>query len=206
VVVAPVLNLSDSTDWDPLRVTDILASEFQSFEPFVVVPVNRTLAALHQMGLESVQTPADAHRLGAALGADLVAVMAVTEYDPYDPPRIGVVLQCYLTGRRGAARSRGFDPVQASRSASQVVPAGWVESAAPFLQVQEVYDAARTEVREALQDYGLRRDGYRSPFSWRIHAQRQELFVRFSCWSAIRSMKEALAHSRAPSGQAGESP
>ena len=46
VVVAPVLNLSNRADWDPLKVTDILASELQSFPGIVVIPVNRALERL----------------------------------------------------------------------------------------------------------------------------------------------------------------
>jgi hypothetical protein len=206
VVVAPVLNLSNSTDWDPLQVTDTLASEFQSFDEFVVVPVNRTLAALRELGLENVATPDDALQLAALLGGDLVAVLAITEYEPYSPPRVGMVLQCYRSGRWGG--SGDFDPVAASRAWSQIAPAGAVQPdrAAPFLQVQEVYDAARADVLDALEEYGLRRGGYQSPYSWRVHAQSQELFVRFSCWATIRSMKEALAYYRSRAAPAGERP
>src|SRR5215470_9236569 len=50
VVVAPVLNLSNSRDWDPLKVTDWVASELQQFPGVTVIPVNRAAAVLAQAG------------------------------------------------------------------------------------------------------------------------------------------------------------
>lgn len=187
VVVAPVLNLSGSSDWDPLKVTDMVASEMQSFPGIVVIPVNRALAALRQAGRFAVETPQDALDLATEFDADATVVTAITEYDPYDPPRVGMLMQWYAAG--GGAQ-RGFDPVTASRQASEVLPPG--ESAsdafAPQLQVQRVFDASAGEVQNELRAFGRWRASHGSPYGWRVYAKSQELFVRYCCWSAIRSM------------------
>jgi hypothetical protein len=188
VVVAPVLNLSNSTEWDPLKVTDIVASELQSFPDVFVIPVNRTLAALALTGKDVVETPQDALELAREFNADATIVTAITEYNPYDPPIVGVVMQWYGTSH--GVEPRGFDPVSASRQAAEVLPAGSAQAAeaAPLVQVQRVFDAADEAVLDEVRQYASRRTGHGSPYGWRVHLKSQELFVRFSCWSCIRPM------------------
>jgi hypothetical protein len=189
VVVAPVLNLSNSTDWDPLRVTDVLASEFQSFPDIVVIPVNRTLAALALRGQSTVETPQDALELAREFQADAIVVAAITEYDPYDPPRVGIVMQWYDTGRRQAVTR--LDPVAASRQAADLVPAGSVGDAAlvtPTLQIQQVYNAAENAVQNDIRAFAASRSGYKTAYGAQIHTKSQELFVRYCCWASIRTM------------------
>jgi hypothetical protein len=186
VAIAPVLNLSNSSDWDPLQVTDIVASEFQSFPDVVVIPVNRTLAALASLGTDAVETPQDALDLAAALNADATVVTAITEYDPYYPPTIGVVMQWYAVSRRDL--SPEFDPVAASRQVSEVAPAAATADTAPILQVQRVYNAAHDDVLKEVRSYAARRDGHGSPYSWRMYVKSQKLFIRYSSWASIRSI------------------
>ncbi len=188
VVVAPVLNLSNSSDWDPLKVTDIVASEFQSFPGIVVIPVNRTLAALALMGKNAVETPQDALDLAREFKADATVVTAITEYNPYDPPIVGVVMQWYAPLRQEG--SPAFDPVSASRQASDVAPASssTSDAAVPLLQVQRVYNAADEVVLTDVRSFAAERTGHGSAYAWRIYVKSQELFVRYCCWASIRSM------------------
>jgi hypothetical protein len=189
VVVAPVLNLSNSTDWDPLKVTDILASEFQSFPGIVVIPVNRTLAALALRGKSTVETAEDALELAREFQADATVVAAITEYDPYDPPRVGIVMQWYATDQRRGTTE--FDPVVASRQAADVSLAGsegYRAGAAPILQVQQVYNAAENAVQADIRAFAASRRGYRSAYGAQIHTKSQELFLRYCCWASIRTM------------------
>lgn len=198
VVVAPVLNLSNSTDWDPLKVTDMLASELQSFPNIVVIPVNRTLAALALQGKSLVETPQDALELARELQADATLVAAITEYDPYFPPRVGIVMQWYGAGHQQQG-AHAFDPVAASRQAADVAPAAAANqqsAVAPVLQVQQVYDAAEDAVQEEVRSFAAHRRGRDSAYGAQVHTKSQELFVRF-CWSAaIRTMLTARSSSR----------
>jgi hypothetical protein len=185
VVVAPVLNLSNSDDWDPLKVTDLVASELQSFPGVFVIPVNRTLAALALMGKDGVATPQDAIDLANEFNADLTLVTAVTEYNPYDPPIIGLLMQWY-----GPVHENGpkLDPVSASREASEIRPAAAAPCArsALRLQVQRVYNAADQTVLKELRSFADQRAGRRSAYGWRLYTASQELFLRYSCWATIR--------------------
>jgi len=191
VAVAPVLNLSNRSDWDALKVTDMLALELQALPEFIVVPVDRVLAALAVKGQAAIETPSDVRDLGRELKADMVIVAAITEFDPYYPPRVAMTVQCYWSGP-DAHSSRGFDPVAASRQASDEGPAPALtrDGDAPFLQVQIVHDASWDATLEQLRKYAASRNGGQSPFGWRAHAQSQELFLRFSCHSAILTIRQ----------------
>ncbi|MCA9243988.1 MAG: hypothetical protein KDA32_08550 [Phycisphaerales bacterium] len=189
VVVAPVLNLSDSTDFDPLRVTDLLASELLSFRGISVVPVNLTLAALDAAGAQTVTSHDDAVALASALGADATIVAAVTEYNPSDPPVIGMVAEWHERApKRG--RMSHFDPTAASREASDMALVGATEadSAAPLLRVQRVFNASDNRLLEDVAEYGEERDGAQSPYGWRMHTKSQQAFMRYCCHATIRTM------------------
>lgn len=194
VAVAPVLNLSNSVDFDPLRVTDILAAEFQSFSGVLVVPVNRVLATLELMERDGVLTASDALELGRELNADAVVVAAVTDFSPYDPPRFGLVLQWYAQPRREAGFSR-LDPVAASRRATdwETVSDAAGDPRRPTWQVQASYSGASRDVLEDIRRYDRARGGHDSPFGWKVHVKSQEAFVRYCCWATLRSMLLARA-------------
>ncbi len=190
VVVVPVLNLSNSTDFDPLALTDMLATELVATGRYAVVPVNRVLAALARDGLSTIATPQQATMLGRRFGADAVLVSAVTDYDPYPPPRIVWTLQWYaLTGRRA---DDGFDPVLTSRLASDGSagggPRAWAREGP--IQVQRVIDASVPDELARIRVYDRHhRGGHESPYGWKVHTVRQQLFLRYSCWAAIRTME-----------------
>lgn len=171
VVVAPVLNLSGATDLDPIKLTDALASEMVASSVAAVVPVNLTLAALARRGKAWIDTPQEAVAIAQEFGADGTVVAAVTEYDPYDPPTVGLVLQWYAVPGGGTSDSGGVHG-----------------AAAVTVQVQRVFCAADERVLAEVREYAKMRDGHDSPYGWRRYTKSQELFVRYCCWSAIRSM------------------
>lgn len=197
LVVAPVLNLSGSQDFDPLKVTDWIASECVSFPGVSVIPVNRTLAELAARGKATVETPEDAVELARTFGADATLVAAVTEYNPYDPPRVGLIVQWYAPAP--PTRTGAFDPTAASRLASDPpVELSAAEPHAPRWQAQRVFDAADETLLDELKDYADDRGGHESPFGWRRYTKSQELYVRYCGWALIRTMLKLDAESRVP--------
>ncbi len=187
LVVAPVLNLSGSRDFDALKVTDLIASEFLSFPGIAVIPVNRVLAELARRGKASVETPEDALDLAQAFNADAAIVVAVTEYDPYDPPVIGLVMQWYsavpsspAADRESAPRPRTGLQVDAQLSAA--------EAPGPRWQVQRVFNAADEHLVKDIRSFASKRDGDGSPYGWRRYTKSQELYVRYCGWALIRTM------------------
>jgi hypothetical protein len=188
IVVAPAVNLSGSHEFDPLVLTDLVASEFLSFPNITVVPVNQTLAALALNGKTQVETAEDAIELARAFRADMTVVIGVTEYNPYDPPVTGLIAQAYVPPE--LAPGPLFDPVAASRRAAPIEPASDETSSrlAPVVQVQRVFNASHDWVVDEVRRYAEQRDGAKSPLGWRRHVRSQELYLRYCAWSLIRSM------------------
>lgn len=185
IVVAPVLNLSGTPDVDVLKISDSLASEFLSFPRTTVVPINLTLARLAQSGKRRVESPDDAVALARSFGADATVVLGITEYDPYNPPVIGMVMQWY------DARLHPSDSVASDASSS------------PRLQTQRVFNAAADWVQSELREFYSARNGDDSPYGWRLALQSQQTYVRYCCWSMIRTMF-TLAGPRIPAAASRE--
>lgn len=186
VAVAPALNFSGAGDFDPNTVADIMASELSHVDGFEVLPVSRVLAVLAGTGLDRVESPAHARAVADALGVDAILIFAVTEYDPYDPPVVGLAAQLYGT-RRGGVES-GFDPVQESRRAtatSERVVDGPDGLLASF---SGVFNASHAPTIRAVQAYASIRDGGASPYGWRKYVVSQRHYLRFCCDATIRRM------------------
>lgn len=195
LVVAPVVNLSDADDIDPLRITDWVASSALQFPGIAIVPVNMTVAALAARGSGHVESAEMARDLARELQADATLVVALTEYNPYDPPRVGMIAQMY--GLEAAPRSY-VDPVMASRAESAQGNGIWSDGGPPTLQVQRTFDASTDWVRKELKQYARLRDGNETPFGWRRAMKSQEHFVRYCSWSTIRTMVTMQAGSTDP--------
>lgn len=94
VAVAPFFNLSQEKAVDGRRFALAYFAELQKTPGFEVVPVGVTEQAIHDNDLE-MNDPEDVLVLARILGVDAVAVGAVTDYDPYYPPRIGLKIAWY---------------------------------------------------------------------------------------------------------------
>ncbi len=200
IVLAPVLNLSGTADFDPLKVTDLLASEFVAADGLSVVPVNLTLAELVRRGQDSVETPEDAIDLARTFGADGTFVVAITEFDPYPPPVVGMVLQYYAAQHHGTMSA--FDPVSASRSVT-VTPAklSAAATAGPAWQVQRVFNAADEQLLENIRRFAGDREGQQSPYGWRKYVLTQDLYLRYCGHALIKTMNGLDENDRKASNQ-----
>jgi hypothetical protein len=194
LALAPVLNLSGSQDFDPLKLTDLIASEFLSFEGFAVVPVNLTLAELERRGKRAVETPEDAIALASALGADATVVVAVTEYNPYYPPVVGLIMQWYSAKPDDGPVSFG---TEASPNAGTVaVELSDHRNFGPCRQIQRVFNAADEKTLSEVRAYAAKREGHDSPYAWRKYVQSQELYVRYCTWELILTTERLEASDR----------
>lgn len=186
-VVAPVLNLSANSQVDPLKLTDAFASELASLTQYTVIPVNLALAALAARGKGWIDSPADALQLAHEFQADGTFVLALTEYDPYDPPVVGLILQWYP---RSPETTVGAMPARLSAMGASA--ARQSATAQPAVQVQRVFNAGAHDVLEELRVYADSRTDDDSALKWRKYAQSQELYMRYCSWSLIRSMERVL--------------
>lgn len=184
VAVAPAMNLSGSTQFDPNQFADFMASELSYAEGITVIPVSRVLSVLSAQGAGGVESPSHALELVSLLGADAILVFAVTEYEPYDPPRIGITGQLY--GARPRPGIGALDPVALSRQRG--IQPGQAGSSPDRLlgQSQRVFDAAHGSVVADIKRFAQLRGGEDSPFGWRKYVVSQQHFIRYCCHATIR--------------------
>ena len=192
IVVAPVMNLSTTAAVDTIEVTNALASELGQVEGINVVPLGRVYQYLSQVSTTGVAgtvgNAEEARGLAQVFKAQATIVAAVTEYDPYDPPRMGLAVQMYTTGAvPPATGSAGFDPVSSSREA---VPFPVTDDAAnrPRDMIHRVYSGRDLDTKALAQLYARQRMADGSPYGWRRFLIDQRAFQRLCCYGVIREM------------------
>lgn len=94
VAVAPFLNLSAERSVDGRQFALAYQAELQKIPGYQVIPVGVTEQTIFDLGLD-LSGPSDAVKLAKALGADAIVIGAVTDYNPYYPPRIGLQVSWY---------------------------------------------------------------------------------------------------------------
>ncbi|MEP0844962.1 MAG: hypothetical protein HRF43_19855, partial [Phycisphaerae bacterium] len=181
IAVAPALNFSGNTNFDPIIAADLMASELSGFPGLGVIGVNRTLAVLSEQGLARIQSPRHALEVADRLGADAILVFAITEYDAYTPV-VGIAAQLYSRRPVLWDLSEGAAPGPAATR-----PAG-PEPARLLAECQQVFNAAHESVRNAVRDYADKRNGGESPYGWRKYLVSQERFLRFCCYAVARDL------------------
>ena len=198
VAVAPALNFSGSSDFDPLKVADLMASELSSIQGIGVIGVTRVQAVLADQGFGQIQSPEHAVAVCDRLGADAILVFAVTEYDPYTPV-IGIAAKVYARGRapESVGPDRSAKPFAVAGAAGANGQAGH-ESPRPWAQVQHVYNATHERVQKHVKEYADSRSEDKSPYGWRSYLVSQERFLRFCCFSVARELMELPPPATAP--------
>ena len=94
VAVAPFFNQSDLPTVDGREFALAYFAELQAIPGFEVVPVGVVEEAIiaHRVDLSR---PGEARRLATILGVDAVAIGAVTDFQEYYPPRLGLRVEWY---------------------------------------------------------------------------------------------------------------
>ena len=188
VAVVPTLNFSGTGNLDTLKVTDILYSELQQVEGFAVIPVNRILAQMSKDGISTVENAQQALKLASELGAEIIIVSAITEYNPYYPPIVGIAVQLYGF-QDDPVLVNTIDPVAMARSASplklnlKVDRKYW-----PKNQVQRIYNSRDKRIRKKVKRFAKARGTQQSPYQWELYLRSQEYYLRFVCYQTIREL------------------
>ncbi len=188
IAVAPAINVSGSSDLDPNRVADLMAGELSYVDMVDVIPVSRVLAVLTDQERRRIESPAHALEVARILGADAILVFSVTEYDPYDPPVVGISAQLYGRTRFGLAR---FNPQRESRRGSPSPDIGFISPLAPIAQAQRVFNATHEWGSSEVQRFARMRCADCGPLGWRKYVASQQAYVRFCCYKTLESLMSA---------------
>ncbi|HOI53959.1 MAG TPA: hypothetical protein PLP01_01785 [Phycisphaerae bacterium] len=186
-VVAPVMNLSTTARLDMIEVANALSSELQQVEGVTVVPIGRVYEYLASQQMATVGSPEEARALAQVFKADAVIVAAVTEYDPFVPPRMGLAVQVYTSSPLGPEGGATFDPVESSRAAVPF-PLGDEAASRPLDMVSRVFSGAETDVENLARVYARERQSDASPYGWRRFVVNQHDFQRLCSYAVIREL------------------
>ena len=107
------------------------------------------------------------------------------EYDPYDPPSVGISAQLYGTRPR---RSGTIDPVALSRQGNLRESDEKGRPKRLLAQTQRVFDASHGNVVDEIKTFAARRDADGSPYGWRRYVVSQQDYIRFCCHATIRAL------------------
>jgi len=178
LAVAPFRNLSGSSDLDVVAATDEFYSELQAVEGLEVVPVNRVLATLADLGWDNVQKPEDVLVLADALAVEGVIVGSITRYDPYPPPQVGMVLQLYLRTQRDSDQAVTYVNPGESFELSRA------RMIQPAASVVRIFDAREEEVAKRGKQFAKHRGASDSPYSWKKYTT-QRNYLKFVSYEMI---------------------
>jgi hypothetical protein len=186
IAVAPALNFSGGTDFDPSSVADLMASELSYLQGCHVIPVSRVLAVLARQGRQEIGSPSHALETAEAVGADAILVFAVTEYDPYEPPIVGIAAQLYGYRRDGSVGS--IDPILVSRQARPFAVTSRVPATVPLAQAERVFDASHEYVVRQVRAFADRRQENLGSMGWERYLASQRHYLRYCCHAIVAEL------------------
>ncbi len=143
VAIAPFFNLSTIPSVDGRQFAQSYYRELQDIQGFEVVPVGVVERALEEYGLQ-LSSPTDVRALAQILEVDAVAIGAVTDYDPYYPPRCAIVVEWY-------AANPYFQPIPVGYGLPWGTPCA--ESIPSALVHEAEFAAARATLKQQTPPY-----------------------------------------------------
>jgi hypothetical protein len=162
VAVLPFVNGSGQPVVDTVEFANICASELVKFDGFRAVRP-RFLATALQPG-EHLQSVDDALRLARRVKADAVLAAVVTDYDPYEPPRVALSVQ-FLGAAARSMSDAEIDRIIRSASWRRGPLEVTRDKAGHCLAAFEaVYDAHEERIRRELVWYAEAQDDSDTPF------------------------------------------
>jgi len=181
VAVLPFADQTGGSAFDADEFANILASELARAANVRVIRPAQIRAAG-----EEISSADDAVRIGRRVKADAVLACAITEYDPYDPPKVAIAAQ-FLRVSGGPLSSRDLDRVLQSgswrRGPLSMSRTGAAHAVAAF---EEVYDSREKGTRSALRQY----------LEGRVETEREVLAVqsRYLQFVSNRMISRVLAY------------
>jgi hypothetical protein len=176
--VLPFRNESGTTLVDGAAFADRLTQQIQQIDGIDVLPVNRVIETIFGGNTDVViDTVDEIYELINLLEVDGVIVGTVTAWDPYNPPKIGVLAQLYSRQRRDGSMTLDTRRMSTAGSANDLP--GLRFHAQPVTQVGSYFDAANGRVLKNLQGYATGRVPTDSPAGWRRYTLSMDLFSEF---------------------------
>lgn len=191
--VIPLANESGTDAVDALIVSDKLVAAVEEIQGVRAVPLNRTLEAMHSLGLKGIQDPGQVKQLAAVMGVDAVIVGTITAYDPYDPPTIGLSLALYARTQAMGSRDDP-NPIDSRRLTAATTddlarPAMGLTDR-PAAVASANLDARDHGVLTALREYAKGRHDPVSALGWKRYTASMDLYTQFAAQHLVAALVE----------------
>ncbi|MEO1584443.1 MAG: hypothetical protein AAFR96_07720 [Planctomycetota bacterium] len=199
--VVPLRNDSGTTILNLDALSDAVVRSCQQIEGVRCLPLNRVLAEMRGLGMTSVASPSEARVLADRLGVNGLIIGAVTAFDPYDPPRIGLALA--LEGGQAFLGDPGGISVDELRGSVVGSAPGNGATARfrslPSASVAVVFDGRNHGTQMELRRYARGRHEPGSAGGWRTYLKSMPLFTEFAAHAAVSRLvdEERLRLARA---------
>jgi hypothetical protein len=192
--VAPVLNLSGQPGVDPILQADLLYQQLQTVQGLTVIPVDRVAQVYMANGIDRIQSPEQALAVMDVLGCQGLVIATITQFDPYNPPKIAMAVQLFRKDRIGQ-RLPPPDPHKLVREGAPPPEQAMPENP-DFVQVVGMYDAANGTVRDAVLSYAIGRHEPAGPMGEREYFNSMDRFSGFAYFTLIEDLLVQLRSGR----------
>ncbi len=180
--VAPLRNESGSLYADGLKTADQLAQRLETVIGVDTLPVNRVLAAMRAQEMSEVTSADDVSQLRDVLGVDAMVIGSITAYDPYDPPKLGLIIELYFNPRRENAQATDLQKLVRAPTGDMTQPPEPVRPGPPVSVVSGFYDASDPGIHQQLVTYAKQRDDAVKDgpaLGWRRYQIDMDLYTEF---------------------------
>ncbi|QNN24627.1 hypothetical protein HED60_20905 [Planctomycetales bacterium ZRK34] len=184
--VAPFRNESGTSIVDPARFADHVTQQIQQTPGITIVPVNRVIAAMDAMDMTAVTSLDTAMKLMGALQVDGLLVGTITAWDPYEPPKIGAIMQLYARQLPGGGTA--LDSRQLTLAGTDPALPGLTAYRQPIATASGHFDAANGAVLQRLTNYARGRAPDDSAAGWRRYLINMDLYSEFVSHELMRRL------------------
>jgi hypothetical protein len=183
--VAPVINLSGQKQVDPILQADLLHRQLGLVAGVNPLPVNRVVEVYAALRIDRVQSEEQAALVCDLLNCDALVVAAVTDFDPFDPPKMGAAMQLFRKG--DYRRPANVDPYVLARRATPL-PGQMPTSRPGFAQVVGMFDSANGSIRADLMRYAQGRTDPDGPYRERAYLVEMDRYCGFVYHSLLEQL------------------
>ncbi len=183
VAVVELLRQGEADDTpNMVKYANIFATELVRSGTFrKVIRPDQVLRVMHENKIPAIRDANDVREVGRLLNVDGVFVGAITDFNPYYPPRIGFAMQLYRTDNSVLAAvdletlSQAGKPIHLSTDTRDY----------PLLGGEWIFDIRDNLMENEFERYALARQGGDRPRPVERLARETDEYFRFVCFRTI---------------------
>lgn len=182
--VVPFADQAPQTSVNTMQFMMAVNQQLQQTIGIDPVPATDVIQAMRQLGIAQIQGAKEAVMLAKELQVDGVLVGSITDWDPYDPPKIGVTVKLYCVSRDPgyAVSPRLLQEAPSDRNLPMR------NDYAPTAEVNAYIDAANGNTLTRMKNFALGRTPMGTPNGWHMYLMNMNLYVEFAAHDMLRQI------------------